>query len=126
MAKSRDSTAHTRALRRDGRHLRGRYVLSESDILTPRRHGSDVVRAWWPIERWDVSAGPTYVYPPPDRPYEIPEDALQSAVLDNVLAAGQCLSATPTAAASLRAAGICLATGDAAGRRAADLAGCRP
>ena len=111
-----------RALPRDGRHLRGRYVVSESDILTPRRHGPDAIRAWWPIERWDISSGPTYAYPPPDAPYEIPEDALQSAVLDNVFAAGNCLSATPTAAASLRAAGICLATGDAAGRLAARIA----
>jgi hypothetical protein len=111
-----------RALPRDGRHLRGKFILSESDILTPRRHGPDAVRAWWPIERWDNSSGPTYAYPPPDVPYEIPEDTLQSAVLDNVLAAGNCLSATPTAAASTRAAGICLATGDAAGRLAARLA----
>jgi glycine/D-amino acid oxidase-like deaminating enzyme len=115
-----------RVLPRDGRHLRGRYVVSESDILTARSHGPDAVRAWWPIERWDVSSGPTYTYPPPEVPYEIPEDALQSAVLDNVLAAGNCLSATPTAAASLRAAGICLATGAAAGRLAARQAGCRP
>jgi hypothetical protein len=115
-----------RVLPRDGRHLRGRYILSESDILTPLRHGSGAIRAWWPIERWDVVTGPTYAYPPAGEAYEIPDEALQSAVLDNLLTAGNCLSATPLAAASARAAGICLATGDAAGRLAAGLCPRRP
>ena len=110
-----------RALPRDGHHLRGRYILSESDILTPRHHGLDAVRGWWPIEQWDLADGPVYAYPPPGEAYEIPDEALQSAILDNLYAAGNCLSATPVAAASVRAAGICLATGDAAGRLAARL-----
>ena len=54
-------------------------------------------------------------------PYAIPEEALQSDRFDNLLAAGACVSATRAATASLRAAGICLATGDAAGRLAASV-----
>ena len=64
-----------RALPRDGHHLRGRYILSESDILTPRHHGLDAVRGWWPIEQWDLADGPVYAYPPPGEAYEIPYEA---------------------------------------------------
>jgi hypothetical protein len=101
-----------RILPRDGLRLRGKYILSEEDVLQARKHGPDSVHAWWPIERWDISRGPTYAYPPTG-------DALRSAAVDNLLAAGCCLSATAGAAASSRASGICLATGDAAGRLAA-------
>jgi FAD dependent oxidoreductase len=112
-----------RILPRDGLRLRGRYVLSEDDVLQGRKHGPDAVHAWWPIERWDISHGPTYAYPPTGDHYDIPPDALRSAAVDNLLAAGCCLSATAGAAASSRASGICLATGDAAGRLAMSVGG---
>jgi len=108
-----------RVLQRDGRRLRGKWVISEDDVLTARRHGPNAVHAWWPIERWDVAQGPTYAYPPLGEHYDIPDEALRSAAVENLLAAGACLSATAAAAASLRAGGICLATGAAAGRLAA-------
>ncbi|MGD0461144.1 MAG: FAD-dependent oxidoreductase [Tepidisphaeraceae bacterium] len=107
-----------RILPRDGLRLRGKYLLSEDDVLQARKHGPDAVHAWWPIERWDISRGPTYAYPPIGDHYDIPPDALRSAAVENLLAAGCCLSATSGAAASSRASGICLATGDAAGRLA--------
>jgi len=107
-----------RILPRDGLRLRGKYVLSEEDVLQARKHGPDAVHAWWPIEKWDISRGPTYAYPPTGDHYDIPPDALRSAAIENLLAAGCCLSATSAAAASSRASGICLATGDAAGRLA--------
>jgi len=105
-------------LRRDGRRMRGRYIVTEDDVLTGRKVGPDAVHAWWPIERWDISQGPTYTYPPADEHYDIPPDALRSAVVENLFAGGICVSATAGAAASIRAGGICLATGDAAGRLA--------
>jgi hypothetical protein len=46
---------------------------------------------------------------------------MKSATIQNLLAAGNCLSATAGAAASLRASGICLATGDFAGRLAVEM-----
>jgi hypothetical protein len=109
------------ALPRDGRCLRGKMQITEDDVLTARRHGANAVHAWWPIERWDASQGPSYTYPPAGQHYDIPDDALRSAVVENLFAAGSCLSATPGAAASLRVSGICLATGDAAGRIAASM-----
>jgi len=107
-----------RILPRDGLRLRGELIISENDILTARRHGPDSVHAWWPMERWDVSTGPTYAYPPAGQYYDIPNSALQSKSITNLLAAGTCLSASSAAAASTRASGICLATGYAAGRLA--------
>jgi hypothetical protein len=108
-----------RALPRDGRRLKGKTTVTLEDVLQGRQLGADAVHAWWPIEQWDISLGPTYAYPPPGRHYDIPDTALQSEVIENLLAAGTCVSATPQAAASLRASGICLATGYAAGRIAA-------
>jgi FAD-dependent oxidoreductase family protein len=107
-----------RILPRDGLRLRGRYTVTEHDVLQARRHAPDSVHAWWPIETWDISTGPTYAYPPPGRHYDIPDDALRSDSITNLLAAGTCISASSAAAASTRASGICLATGYAAGRLA--------
>ncbi|HEX4054729.1 MAG TPA: FAD-dependent oxidoreductase [Tepidisphaeraceae bacterium] len=107
-----------RILPRDGLRLHGRYVITEQDILQARQYGSEAVHGWWPIEKWDMSQGPTYAYPPVGQHYDIPPDALRCAAVENLFAAGCCLSATSTAAASTRASGICLATGDAAGRLA--------
>lgn len=116
-ARITESSPH--ALPRIGHRLRGRHLVTEDDIVQARQHGPMAIHAWWPIERWDMPQGPTYVYPPADRHYDIPADALASAAIDNLFAAGACLSATPAAIASIRAAGICLATGSAAGRLAA-------
>ncbi len=107
-----------RILPRDGIRLRGRYTVTEQDVLQARQHDPNSVHAWWPIETWDISTGPTYAYPPPGRHYDIPDDALRGEAITNLLAAGTCISATSAAAASTRASGICLATGYAAGRLA--------
>jgi hypothetical protein len=110
-----------RALPRDGRRLKGKATVTEDDVLQGRQIGPDAVHAWWPIEHWDISTGPAYVYPPPGRHYDIPSGALQSATIENLFAAGTCVSANATAAASLRASGICLATGHVAGTLARNL-----
>jgi len=106
-------------LPRDGRRLAGKYTLTEADVLTGQQLREDAVHAWWPAERWDAAKGPTYAYPPTGTHYDIPHACLQSATVDNLLAAGNCISATAMAAASSRASGVCLATGAAAGRLAA-------
>jgi 2-polyprenyl-6-methoxyphenol hydroxylase-like FAD-dependent oxidoreductase len=107
-----------RVLARDGLRLRGKYIVTERDILQARKHGAGAVHAWWPMEKWDFVEGPTYAYPPVGEHYDIPDDAFRSAVIANLFAAGTCISATSAAAASTRASGICLATGDAAGKLA--------
>ncbi len=106
------------ALRRDGRRLRGKYLVTESDVLSGKKRGPDAIHAWWPIENWDSEKGPSYDYPPPGDHYDIPPEALQSAVVENLFAGGTCISATRAAAASTRVGGICLATGAKAGELA--------
>ena len=109
------------ALPRDGRRLKGKNIVTEENVLEGRQLDQNAVHAWWPIERWDLTAGPVYTYPPQGRHYDISNDALQSAVVENLFAAGTCVSATAAAAASLRASGICLATGHAAGQLASGI-----
>jgi len=109
------------ALSRDGRRLNGKYVVTEQDVMSARKFGDAAVHAWWPAERWDAENGPNYAYPPAGDHYDISDDAMKSATIKNLLAAGNCLSATAGAAASLRASGICLATGAAAGRIAVEM-----
>ncbi|MGD0390336.1 MAG: FAD-dependent oxidoreductase [Tepidisphaeraceae bacterium] len=121
LASARIVEKSPRILPRDGLRLRGRFVVDEQHVLLARQFGPDAVHAWWPLERWDASQGPTYAYPPVGQHYDIPHAALQSAAVENLLAAGACLSATSAAMASIRASGICLATGHAAGRLAASL-----
>jgi 2-polyprenyl-6-methoxyphenol hydroxylase-like FAD-dependent oxidoreductase len=121
LANARIVEKSPRILPRDGLRLRGNFVVDEQHVLLARQLGPDAVHAWWPLERWDVSQGPTYAYPPIGQHYDIPAAALQSAAVENLLAAGACLSATSSAMASIRASGICLATGHAAGRLAASL-----
>jgi hypothetical protein len=106
------------ALPRDGRRLRGRSIVNEADVLAGRQFAGEAVHAWWPIEKWDTTRGPIYAYPPEGVHYDIPASAVQSSVVENLFAAGLCMSATADAAASLRASGICLATGEMAGRLA--------
>jgi hypothetical protein len=106
-------------LPRDGRRLKGKAIVTEDDVLQARQISPDAVHAWWPIEHWDISTGPAHAYPPEGQHYDIPDEAFQSAVIENLFAAGTCVSATAQAAASIRASGICLATGEAAGRVAA-------
>src|SRR5690606_15360905 len=108
-----------RAMPRAGRRLAGRAVVTESDVLAPQPKADEVAWAWWPVEQWDAASGPSYRFAEPGRPYAIPAGALQGALFDNLFAAGMCLSATAGAAASSRASGVCLATGDLAGRLAA-------
>jgi hypothetical protein len=108
-------------LPRDGLRLRGRQMLREQDVTTGQKIGPDCVHAWWPIERWDPSRGPSYAYAPEGEHYDISTGMVQSEFFENLLAAGTCLSATAAAAASSRASGICLATGAMAGEAAIEL-----
>jgi hypothetical protein len=58
--------------------------------------------------------------------YDVPFDCLRPVELENVFAAGRCLSATTGAMTSARVIGTALATGWAAGTAAAFQAGGRP
>jgi FAD dependent oxidoreductase len=105
---------------RESRRLVGRYELTRDDVLSARRFPDAVARACWPIELWEPGRlGPTYEYLEDGQSYDIPLRSLQARDIDNLFAAGRCLSATHEALGSARVIGTCLATGTAAGRHAA-------
>lgn len=108
------------ALQREGARLKGRYTLTAADVLQARTFPDTVARNAWPIECWDPIRGPVFRYLPPGAWHEIPARALQARAVDNLFAAGRCLSATPEALASVRVMGVCLALGEAAGHLAAE------
>ena len=105
-------------LRTGARH-RGRYVLTETDVLNCRKWPESIARGAWPIEFWETGKDPRMVYFDPEDYYDIPAGVLQSEELDNLFFAGRNLSASDEAIASARVIGTCLATGYAAGRLAA-------
>jgi 2-polyprenyl-6-methoxyphenol hydroxylase-like FAD-dependent oxidoreductase len=108
-----------RVVDREGQRIVGEYTLTEEDVLSARKFPDGVARSAWPIELWDQERGLRFKYLPDGEHYEIPLRCLKVAAIDNVWAAGRCISATHMAHASTRAMGTCLTLGEAAGRQAA-------
>ena len=105
---------------RESRRVVGRYELTREDVLSGRRFADAVARASWPIELWDdASLGPSYEWLEDGQCYDVPRRSLEARDLDNLFAAGRCISGTHEALASARVIGTCLATGEAAGVAAA-------
>lgn len=104
---------------RDGACLKGRLCLSEEDLLQCRSFPDAACRGAWPLEYWDQEQGVRLRYLPAGGQYEIPLRCLRPDGIENLWAAGKCLSATPQAQASARVVGCCWAMGDAVGRAVA-------
>lgn len=104
---------------RDGGRIRGRYRLTESDVLTGRRFADVACRASWPIEHWHPERGLSLEYLPDGLSYDIPLRSLALADHRDVWAVGRCLSAEPRAQSSARVAGTCWGMGAAVGRHIA-------
>ena len=107
---------------RESRRIQGRYRMEAEDLLIGRRFEDEVALATWPIELREQATGARLRFPKNGEPCGIPLRALRSLGVDNLFAAGRCLSASHEAQASLRVIGTCLATGEAAGIAAALLA----
>jgi FAD dependent oxidoreductase len=106
-------------LLREAPRLRGRYTLTENDVLSARTFDDAIARNSWPIERWDSEKGVRYGYLPEGQWHEIPARCLQPAQgPSNLLCAGMMLSADSGAQASIRVIATCMATGEAAGKMA--------
>lgn len=106
---------------RDGRRIRGRYVVEKDDLLKGARHADAVVRAEFPV---DVHAMKKDGKPVSDegvktQPYDIPLRALIARDVDGLLMAGRCISGDFIAHASYRVTGNAVAMGEAAGATAA-------
>jgi hypothetical protein len=104
---------------RTGRRIQGLATLSDEDVLAVRKFADGIARGCWPMESWGDRPRPAMTFFEERDYYEIPFGCLCPAGLDNVLAAGRCISAAPGALASARVIGTCLATGSAAGHAAA-------
>jgi len=100
-------------LERDGPRLEGEYTLTARDVLSGRRFADGAVRGAWPIEFWNRHRGRRLRYIQGEY-YEIPQRCLRSRDVDNLFAAGRCISAAGGALASARVMGMCVATGEAA------------
>jgi len=106
---------------RDGRRIRGRYVVEKNDVISGARHPDAVVRATFPVD--------VHALTPADKPYsglgikvqpyDIPLRALIAKDVDGLLMAGRCISGDFIAHASYRVTGNAVAMGEAAGVTAA-------
>jgi FAD dependent oxidoreductase len=111
---------------RSGRRIRGRATLAEQDVRDACKSAQGIARGCWPMERWGNGLRPEMAYFEERDYYDIPLDCLRPVELDNVFAAGRCLSATAGSMSSARVIGTALATGWAAGTAAAFQAMGRP
>jgi len=112
---------------REGRRLRGRYWVSQEDLVSGQRHEDAVVRPTFPV---DVHArtpqqNRTHGYSNAGvqmLPYDIPLRALIARDVDGLLLAGRCISGDFIAHASYRVTGNAVPMGEAAGVVAAHAA----
>jgi glycine/D-amino acid oxidase-like deaminating enzyme len=105
---------------RESRHPPARYELTAEDLLTGRQRPDGVAKAAWPIENHTVPGKPVYTSIGGDGYADIPLDCLRAKGLDNVYFAGRLIGADSVAYGSVRVMGTAFATGDAAGRAAAN------
>lgn len=105
---------------RESRSWRGRYRLTGEEILDGATHADDVALATWPLELRESNRGPKLRYLREARSAGIPAGSLQAADFDRLYVAGRCISCDHEAQASIRVMGTCFATGEAAGRMAAE------
>lgn len=107
---------------RESLRIKGLYELSEQDILSGARFDDEVSSSSWPIELRETARGPRFRFPEQNRSCGIPLRSLCSAEIRNLLVAGRCISSSHEAQAAIRVIGTCMATGEAAGKAAAEIA----
>ncbi len=109
---------------REGRRIRGRYVITAEDVAKGLQHEQAICRARFPI---DVHALDAHGNKEISRnfkagghkPYDIPYPALVAADVDGLLMAGRCISGDFIAHSSYRVTGNSVPMGEAAGLAAA-------
>ena len=105
---------------RTGRRAKGKYTLTETDVMDCRKFDDGIANGAWPVEFWGNDNKVKMDYFAEDDFYQIPARCLMSEKFDNLFFAGKNSSATEKAIASARVIGTCLQTGWAAGKLAAD------
>jgi len=108
-------------LERSGVRLNAEHILTAVEVITGKQYlFGAAAHGAWPVEFWGKK-GVEYAYCQKDH-YDIPNGSLKAKNISNLFACGRFIGAEVKALASCRVVGICLATGDAAGRLAANLA----
>jgi hypothetical protein len=115
------SATPARAGIRESRRIIGLSQLTEEDILAGKNSPEAAAYASWPLELRENAKGPKFRFPENNRSAAIPHGCLRSRDFTNLFMAGRCLSATHGAQASIRVTGTCMATGEAAGKAAAQM-----
>ncbi|MCP5003673.1 MAG: FAD-dependent oxidoreductase [Planctomycetes bacterium] len=106
---------------RDSERIKGEYVLRAEDILGTKKFDDGVVKGAWPIEQWLEGEGTRYTYIKGIDYYEIPRRCLKSEIINNLFAAGKCISASQEALASTRVMGTCMSLGEASAHLASEM-----
>lgn len=109
---------------RDGRRIRGRYVVGKDDLISGARHEDAVVRATFSVDVHALTAESNKQAGYSNmgvktKPYDIPLRALIARDVDGLMMAGRCISGDFIAHASYRVTGNAVAMGEAAGAAAA-------
>jgi hypothetical protein len=109
---------------RDGRRIRGRFVVTQEDVVQGARYEDAVVRPTFPVDIHAMTAEGNKTSPYGGRgvrvkPYDIPLRALIARDVDGLMMAGRCISGDFIAHASYRVTGNAVAMGEAAGATAA-------
>lgn len=109
---------------RDGRRIKGRYVMTSEDLVKGAVQADAVVRATFPVDIHALSAedNKKSAYSNAGvktKPYDIPLRALIARDVDGLMMAGRCISGDFIAHASYRVTGNAVAMGEAAGATAA-------
>lgn len=110
----------TQAGIRETARYRGDVFVTGDQLAACTRFEDEAALAGWPMEKRETARGPRFRFFDEPRPAGIPAGCLRNAGLPGLFFAGRCLSADHEALASLRVMGTCMATGEAAGRMAAD------
>jgi len=105
---------------RESRRIVGRATLTEYDILASHMPEDSIALCSYPIDVHQPDGDGTDHTPQrSDYLYGIPYGSLLPAGLENIAAAGRCISATHEAAGSFRVMPTCMSIGQAAGTAAA-------
>ena len=104
---------------RESRRIAGVYELTEADIRSGRHFADNIALGGFPIDSHDPRGPGMDGTEPVCRGYGIPYRALVPSRIDQLIAAGRCISADRRALASARITGTCMAMGQAAGTAAA-------
>lgn len=108
--------------KRESRRYKGKYVLTENDILAEGKFDDIVAYGGWTMDDHDPNGfhadGAPNVFHPAPAPYGIPYRALYSTNILNLFFAGRNISATHAALSSTRVMATCSVMGQAVGMAA--------